>query len=75
MKGRELNKFATCHMSFGPMNIPQTHENRLKMKKFLPFGDIFPIRFNRRTWRVTPPKTVNLTFYDLKIKMKILGLL
>jgi len=34
MKGRELNKFATCHVSFGPMNIPQTHENRLKMEKF-----------------------------------------
>jgi len=37
MKGRELNKFATCHMSFGPMNIPQTHENGLKMKKIPPF--------------------------------------
>ena len=35
--GRELNKFATCHMSFGPMNIPQTHENGLKMKKIPPF--------------------------------------
>ena len=25
MKGRELNKFGTCHMSFGPMNIFKTH--------------------------------------------------
>jgi len=25
MKGRELNKFGTCHMSFGPMNILKRH--------------------------------------------------
>ena len=27
MKGSELNKFGTCHMSFGPMNIPQNRRN------------------------------------------------
>jgi hypothetical protein len=27
MKGCELNKFGTCHMSFGPMNILKTHQN------------------------------------------------
>jgi len=25
MKGCELNKFGTCHMSFGPMNILKVH--------------------------------------------------
>jgi hypothetical protein len=34
MKDHELNKFGTCHMSFGPMNIT---ENRLKIKKFPQF--------------------------------------
>jgi len=24
MRGRELNKFGSCHMSFGLMNIPQS---------------------------------------------------
>jgi hypothetical protein len=45
MKGRELNKFGTCHMSFGPMNI-LTPENRLKMKNFPNFAYIWAILLN-----------------------------
>jgi hypothetical protein len=43
MKGYELNKFGTCHRSFGPMNITK---NRLKMKNFPNFAYIWAIFLN-----------------------------
>jgi len=43
MKGRELNKFGTCHRSFGLMNITK---NRLKMKIFPNFAYIWAILLN-----------------------------
>jgi hypothetical protein len=43
MKGRELNKFGTCHMSFGPMNITK---NSLKVKISSNFAYIWAILLN-----------------------------
>ena len=43
MMGHELNKFGTCHGSFGLMNI---NENKLKLKNFPNFAYIWAILLN-----------------------------
>jgi len=72
MKGRELNKFGTCHMSFGPMNIT---ESKLKMKNYPNFTYIWAILLNQWTQRATLPKNREPNSPWLENELKFLHLL
>jgi hypothetical protein len=55
MKGCELNKFGTCHMSFCPMNILKIHQKQAKNKNFLNFGYISAIQVDLTNTESNPP--------------------
>jgi hypothetical protein len=59
MKGCELNKFGTCHVSFRPMNILKIHRKQAKNNFFLSFGYIWAIQVDlTNTESKLPPKNL-----------------